>query len=234
MFYITGGVGCVWFVFWVILSSESPDTDKYISEKERQYIMESIGGNSTKNSKKPPIPWRSIFTSTPVWAINVANFSENWGFYTLLTQLPTFLKDTLDMKLDSTGFVAGLPYLVMSIMLIPSGWLADWAQEKGYLTTTQVRRYFNCGGFLAQTVFMMLAAFVAHPIFSIVCLILAVGLSAFSISGFAVNHLDIAPKFACKLKEHFNQANYLELLTNQGPIHSPHYSITPEFVCLSV
>lgn len=37
------------------------------------------------------VPWRSIFTSLPVWAIVAAHFSENWGFYTLLTELPTYM-----------------------------------------------------------------------------------------------------------------------------------------------
>lgn len=37
-------------------------------------------------------PWGQFIKSPAVWAIIVAHFSENWGFYTLLTQLPTFMK----------------------------------------------------------------------------------------------------------------------------------------------
>ena len=44
-------------------------------------------------------------------------------------------------------------------MLFIVGYLADWFQERKILTTSQVRRYFNCLAFLAQTVFMMLAAY---------------------------------------------------------------------------
>lgn len=40
-------------------------------------------------------PWRAMLRSAPVWAIVAAHFSENWGFYTLLTLLPTFIKGTL-------------------------------------------------------------------------------------------------------------------------------------------
>lgn len=97
----------------------------------------------------------------------------------------------------------------MAIMLIPSGFLADFCQVKGYLTTTQVRRYFNCGGFIAQTVFMLLAAYLAHPVYSIISLVTAVGLGAFSISGFAVNHLDIAPQFSSILMGISNTAGEL-------------------------
>jgi MFS transporter, ACS family, solute carrier family 17 (sodium-dependent inorganic phosphate cotransporter), other len=49
---------------------------------------------------------------------------------------------------------------------------------------------------LAQTVFMMLAAYILEPIASMICITIAVGLGAFAWSGFAVNHLDIAPQYA--------------------------------------
>lgn len=43
---------------------------------------------------------------------------------------------------------------------------------------------------------MLLAAFLLHPTTSIVCITIAVGIGAFAWSGFAVNHLDIAPQYA--------------------------------------
>lgn len=98
--------------------------------------------------------------------------------------------------MEKTGFISAIPYLTMGILLGVSGYLADWTQIKGYLTTTQVRRYFNCGAFLAQTVFMMLAAYLLEPFGSVLCITIAVGLGAFAWSGFAVNHLDIAPQHA--------------------------------------
>ena len=46
-----------------------------------------------------PLPWKQILTSLPVMAIVVAHFAENWGFYTLLTELPSFLSDVMDYDL---------------------------------------------------------------------------------------------------------------------------------------
>jgi ACS family sodium-dependent inorganic phosphate cotransporter len=37
------------------------------------------------------LPWKAMLTSKPVWAIIIAHFAENWGFYTLLTGLPMFM-----------------------------------------------------------------------------------------------------------------------------------------------
>lgn len=73
----------------------------------------------------------------------------------------------------------------MGILLCISGYFADLCQIKGYLTTTQVRKYFNCGGFLAQTVFLMSAAFITDPALTITFIIIAVGLGAFAWCGFS-------------------------------------------------
>uniref|UniRef100_A0A1B0EX68 Permease of the major facilitator superfamily protein n=1 Tax=Lutzomyia longipalpis TaxID=7200 RepID=A0A1B0EX68_LUTLO len=95
-----------------------------------------------------------------------------------------------------TGFIAAIPYLVMGSLLGISGYLADWSQVKGYLTTSQVRKYFNCGAFLGQTVFMMLAAYLLDPTGTVASITVAVGLGAFAWSGFIVNPLDLAPNHA--------------------------------------
>ncbi|XP_055701272.1 vesicular glutamate transporter 1-like [Phlebotomus papatasi] len=194
VFYVFGAIGCIWLVAWFLIVRAGPECDPFISVQERQYIENSIGDpNEKKNIKHP---WKAIFTSTAVWAIVASNFAENWGFYTLLTQLPTFLKDTLHFEVGKTGFVSAIPYLVMGSLLGISGYLADWSQVKGYLTTSQVRKYFNCGAFLGQTVFMMLAAYLLDPTGTVASITVAVGLGAFAWSGFIVNPLDLAPNHA--------------------------------------
>ena len=44
-----------------------------------------------------PTPWFQIFTSPAVWGIIITNFCGNYGFYTLLTCLPTYFKDVLSL-----------------------------------------------------------------------------------------------------------------------------------------
>lgn len=173
VFYVFGVIGCIWYVFWLILIHESPDKDPHISLEEKRYIMASLQ-HTQSSIKSKDVPWKSIFTSSAVWAIAASHFAENWGVYTMLTQLPLFLKrkskkcetwielietvlDNLNFDLANSGFIASVPYLTLGILLFFVGYLADWLRIKGYLTTTQVRRYFNCSAFVSQTVFMMLA-----------------------------------------------------------------------------
>ncbi|XP_066582739.1 sialin [Prorops nasuta] len=196
IFYVFGAAGLVWFVVWWIVVKDHPEDDPYISTAELSYIRGTLGSTS---HEKITHPWKKMLLSPPVWAIVAAHFSENWGFYTMLTQLPTFMNDVLNFKLDKTGYLSALPYLVMSIVVQSSGYLADYLRSKKILTTTQVRKIFNCGAFIFQTVFMIATAFILKPTGAVACITIAVGLGGFAWSGFGVNHLDIAPKHASVL-----------------------------------
>ncbi|KAL7051890.1 hypothetical protein ACKWTF_004683 [Chironomus riparius] len=195
IFYVFGAIGVVWFILWLRIVRKSPADDPRLSIAERDYIMTSLGDDLNKN-EKIDVPWMKIFTSGSIWAIIIAHFCEAWGFFTMFTQLPTFLKDMLNFDLTSSAVLSGIPYLALSICVCCSGYLADWFQMKGILSTRNVRRIFCCGSFAIQACLMILVAFVIDKFYSVLILTFAVGAGAFSLSGYAVNHLDIAPKYA--------------------------------------
>ena len=50
--------------------------------------------------QKHDTPWLAIFSSPAVWGIIVAHFSNNWGFYTFLTCLPSYFKEVLNFSIS--------------------------------------------------------------------------------------------------------------------------------------
>lgn len=194
IFYVFGVLGIIWSIIWFIVVKDCPEKDKCMSENEREFIRNSLKQHGVTNVINPP--WKSIFTSMPVYAIVVTHFSYTWGFYTMLTQLPSYMNDMLDFNLQDAGFVSAIPYLALSSLLFISGYLADWLQMNNFLSTTQVRKYFNNLSLFAQMIFLLLAAYFKDPVSIIVCITLSVGLGAFSVSGYLPNPLDIAPQFA--------------------------------------
>lgn len=77
-----------------------------------------------------------------------------------------------------------MPYLAVSFSLVIAGYFADLIQTKGYLTTSEVRKYFTCGGFIAQTIFLMAAGYSMNPLLSVLSITTAVALGAFALSGY--------------------------------------------------
>ena len=62
-----------------------------------------------KTEMKPKVPIKDIFTSIPVYAIIIGHCCQGWGFYTLLTEMPTYLNQILhfDIKEVSMPFLKG-------------------------------------------------------------------------------------------------------------------------------
>lgn len=193
IFYVFGSIGCVWTVAWLILVKKSPKDDPFITVEERKYIEKSLAGQT--QAKQVKIPWKAIWTSSAVWAIICAQFSEGWGFFTLQAQLPQFLKDSFGFDIAKSGILSAIPYIAMSMMLQVAGYLSDWVRIKGYWTTGQTRRYFNCLAFIGQAVFMVLTAFIFNQYAALVFLTCGVALASFAYSSFSVNYLVIIFNF---------------------------------------
>ncbi|KAK6050696.1 transporter, major facilitator family protein, partial [Cooperia oncophora] len=145
-FYLYGFAGVVWSVFWFSLTFEKPAFHPTISQDEKKYIEDAIGHVSASHPTIRSIPWKAIVTSKPVWAIIVANFARSWTFYLLLQNQLTYMKEALDMNISDSGMLAALPHAVMGIVVLFGGQLADYLRSNKILSTTAVRKIFNCGG----------------------------------------------------------------------------------------
>ncbi|OAF66566.1 hypothetical protein A3Q56_05708 [Intoshia linei] len=94
------------------------------------------------------------------------------------------------------GFYAALPHIIMTFVVLFGGWASDKLRKKGVISTTNVRKLFNCGGFGLEALFLLVVAYSESSSSTIIYLTFAVGFSGFAISGYNVNHLDIAPVYA--------------------------------------
>ncbi|XP_026520409.1 vesicular glutamate transporter 2 [Notechis scutatus] len=198
VFYVYGSFGIVWYMFWLLVSYESPATHPTITDEERRYIEESIGesANLLGAMEKFKTPWRKFFTSMPVYAIIVANFCRSWTFYLLLISQPAYFEEVFGFEISKVGMLSALPHLVMTIIVPIGGQIADFLRSKQILSTTTVRKIMNCGGFGMEATLLLVVGYSHSRGVAISFLVLAVGFSGFAISGFNVNHLDIAPRYA--------------------------------------
>jgi len=194
VFYVYGIIGIIWFILWSFFCFDRPDNHPRISAAERDFIKESLG--KEKGTKIPPTPWKQIFTSVPVWALIVTHTCFNWVFYTLLTETPSYLADILHFQIQQNAFLSALPYVLMWLVIIIGGQLADFLR-RNYLSTQSVRRIFNSTGMFCQLLCLLGLAYVGcNRSVAVFLLVGATGFSGFAFSGYMSNHLDIAPDFA--------------------------------------
>lgn len=83
----------------------------------------------------------------------------------------------------------------MTIVVPFGGILADHLRRNNIMTTTQVRKVFNCGGFGMEAIFLLLVAAAGNNTKSAICaLTLAVGFSGFAISGWPLKIVAVKMK----------------------------------------
>lgn len=94
IFYLSGAVSLLWAIMWWWLGSNTPQVNRWISEKEKEYIITSLQTNTEdnyddeKHKPKLPTPWLSIFSSMPFLALILTQSAQVWGFWTLMTKIP--------------------------------------------------------------------------------------------------------------------------------------------------
>lgn len=198
IFYVLGGICLLWVAAWMFLISNSPAQHRRITDIERRYILATLKSGETDDEHKKRIPWRSIATSMPNYAIIVSNVTSDWGAYTLLTNIPTYINEVLKFDIASNGLVSALPYIGMWATMNFSGWLSDLVRKRNLLSTGTTRKAMDAFGKIVAGALLIALGYVecTQPVVAIALLVMAVSIAGFQYSGFLVNHVDIAPAYA--------------------------------------
>ncbi|CAH0564298.1 unnamed protein product [Brassicogethes aeneus] len=194
VFYLFGGLGLVWVVLWHLLCYSSPETHPFISDEEKEFLRKELGSVS---NEKLATPWRAILTSVPLWALVAAQIGHDWGFYTMVTDLPKYMKDVLKFDVQSNGLWNSIPYVVMWIVSMLFGWVCDWLITNKYLGVTMARKLFTGIASMGPAVFIMAASYSGcDKYLSVAMFTIGMGFMGTFYCGMKVNGLDLSPNFA--------------------------------------
>ncbi|XP_069659192.1 sodium-dependent phosphate transport protein 4 isoform X3 [Haliaeetus albicilla] len=225
VFYIFGGVGCVWCLCWFLLVYEDPAHHPWISAREQEYIMSLLAHQQVERPKKAwtacagdvrqerrhwlmfysfqgsshghSLPLVAMAKSLPLWAITVACFCTDWLFYMLLTSMPTFMSNVLHFDLRENGLLSSLPYVGNGLGHILAGLLADFLLARRVLGTAAVRKLFSALGMLLPAIFLVAVPYIGcSSTVVVVLLTLALTIISMTGAGININHIDIAPRYA--------------------------------------
>lgn len=195
VFYICGGAGCLWAIFWFSLVSDDPRTHRRISEEERDYIINSIGPQGTGHGWS--VPLLPMLLSVPLWAVICTQMCQNWSYYTLLTSLPTYMDNVMHFDLKSNGFLSALPYLGAWLLSTMSGVVADFLIERRVFSISVVRKIFTVIGMVPGAAFLIAVSYAGcSQVLSVTFLTLSSTISSATASGVYINQIDIAPRYA--------------------------------------
>ncbi|XP_052760333.1 uncharacterized transporter slc-17.2-like isoform X2 [Mya arenaria] len=196
IFYLTGGLGVLWSMVWWYIAADTPSRHPRISGDEVKYIKGLVEYNTEK--REGSIPWRAILTAPCLWATLTAHVCNNWTNYTLLTNIPTFMKEVLKFDIKVNGGLSSIPYVCQFVSALLAGQLADYIRQHGWMNTTRTRKVFQTIAFLGAGGCLVATGYCTceNRSVAVALLSLAVMCMGFGRAGYVVNHVDFAPKYA--------------------------------------
>jgi ACS family hexuronate transporter-like MFS transporter len=117
-FIITGFLGFVWIIFW-LLYYHKPVYHPGLSSEEYSYINQD-GDDSSEHT-----PWLHILPHKETIGLCLTRFISDWVWWFFLFWLPKFLNDLYGITLDKIGLPLIIIYVVSSIGGITGGWLSS-------------------------------------------------------------------------------------------------------------
>lgn len=198
VFSAEAALGGLWSLLWFKFSSDPPRSDrpKATAAGFGESLLPLKMENGVAAARAAKIPWKRIFLSLPVWAILINNFTFHYALYVLMNWLPTYFEQGLQLSLQDMGSSKMVPYLVMFLFSNIGGVIADKLITKKIMSVTRTRKLLNTVGFIVSALALM-----ALPLFrtsggAVFCSSVSLGFLALGRAGFAINHMDIAPRYA--------------------------------------
>ncbi|KAJ6633662.1 putative inorganic phosphate cotransporter [Pseudolycoriella hygida] len=193
-FYIYSVFGIVWCLAFTVFCSKDPESNRFISEKEKIYLKREIGALQ-RDEDLPLAPYRAILTSVPVWAIIVSQTGIDFSFYVMTTDLPKYLSDVMRFDVEKNGLYSSLPQILNFFSALAFGLLSDFCINKKYLTVKNTRRIFTTTGIVGLAVCFILASYSGcNRLTAILFFSFASGFAGLDNS--RVNNMDLSPNYA--------------------------------------
>ncbi|XP_049947673.1 vesicular glutamate transporter 2-like [Schistocerca serialis cubense] len=102
------------------------------------------------------------------------------------------------MGISQNGLLSALPYVVNCVLSLAFSWIVNSVEKKQILSRGALRKVFNSIGYWLPAAALVALSFISveDPTAAVILLTVSVGFNGFTIMGFQMNLIDIAPNFS--------------------------------------
>ncbi|MEO6286225.1 MAG: MFS transporter [Dyadobacter sp.] len=153
VFWITGALGFVWLIFWLIFY-DIPTKQKRLSKEELHYI--TSGQDQDENeAEKQPVKWIKLFTFPQTWAYITGKGLIDPIYWFFLFWLPSYFASTFNLDLKKPSLELMLIYTATTVGSIGGGYLSSWLIKKGWPTLKARKTVLLAFAFLELSVILI-------------------------------------------------------------------------------
>ncbi|KAI6181050.1 MFS domain-containing protein [Aphelenchoides besseyi] len=207
-------IGIVWLLIWSLTITDTPQSCRWMSKKERAYLNEQLQHNQSGNNdkaKREPIPYRAMLTSFPLWSLLLCTFTANIIVVLNQVYLPLFFKEVLVLGMFGNGIFSAAPNVSQLIVKMAWSMTMDRLKQKRLSKTAACKISQSFSSVSVGGLFVILA-YVARcdrPFLSLLILCLITMCFSIAISGFYTSLLSLAPRYTGTLTSIAMMSGYL-------------------------
>lgn len=191
LFYISGALGLVWVLAWILAAADRPEDSRHISSAE----IAAITSSRNAEARAGRVPWAKIMREKAVWAIVLAHFCSNFGFNILLLWLPTYLHHTFGVAVARVGIYSIVPWIASFVVVNSGGWIADAMLLRGTSVGATRKLMQSCAFGIGALPLLALPA-ARSPAAAIALITISAAANGLGLAAYGVNHLDVGPTYA--------------------------------------
>lgn len=133
VFWITGGVGFIWLIFWLILY-DLPSKQKRLSAEEYNLIIKGQESEEKQDMNKCEVKWYKLFTFRQTWALIAGKGLIDPIFWFFLFWLPSYFSSAYHLDLTRPSLELMIIYTATTIGSIGGGFFSSYLIKKGWPT----------------------------------------------------------------------------------------------------
>ncbi|MHC1705649.1 MAG: MFS transporter [Tenuifilaceae bacterium] len=128
-FVIVGSLGILWIIPWMIINKKGPKEHKWITEKEREYILS--GQPEAKVTNERAKSWGELLSNKKNYSVILGRFFLDPIWWMFVTFLPMYLVDQFQLNIKELAFSAWIPYVGAMVGGVSGGWFSGQLIRKG-------------------------------------------------------------------------------------------------------
>jgi ACS family hexuronate transporter-like MFS transporter len=134
-FVITGAIGFVWVIFWMLLY-KPPAQNPFITPEELEYINKGQKELQAEDTGPQKDVWKLVLSQRNFWGIALARFLSEpaWQFFSYW--IPIYFVTQRGLNLKQIGLYAWMPFLAADIGSFVGGVLSPFYQKFGFKVLT--------------------------------------------------------------------------------------------------
>lgn len=173
-FIITGVIGFIWLVFWLIFY-QKPEQHPRLSKAELDYIQSDPVEPAVK------IPWSKLFPHRQTWAFALGKFLTDPIWWVYLFWLPDFLNKKHGLDLKTFGIPIAIIYIIADVGSIGGGWISGFFIKRGWtINRSRKTAMFICALAVVPIIFASITS-------NLWVAVLLIGIAAAAHQGWSAN-----------------------------------------------